>query len=79
MTLKEFNGLGYEEKLFIVMDKGVFLDNYVTTDIRMNLYAIDRFYVELVYDSEQNKIIEARSFSHGAELEKYATNLKMDY
>ena len=53
MTLKEFNILEHDERLFTVVDKGTFLDNFVTLDIRMNLYAIDKFFVELVYNGEE--------------------------
>ena len=72
MTLKEFNKLDFDAKLYKVVDEGTFLDNYVTDDIRMNLYAVDMFYVELVYDGDENKIIEVRSFKSGPELEKYS-------
>jgi len=50
----------------------VFLDNYVTKDIRINCYAIDKFFVEVVYDSEHNTITEVRSFKYGHSLDKYA-------
>ena len=56
MTLYEFNVLTLEEKQAIVWGKGVFLDNYVTKDIRLNCYAIDKFFVEVVYDGELNNI-----------------------
>lgn len=78
MTLKEFNNLTYDKKLFAVVDKGVFLDNYVTKEIRMNLYAIDKFYVELVYESVENKIVEVRSFNHGVELDKYGSHIRLN-
>ena len=77
MTLKEFNNQDHDTRLFTVVDKGTFLDNYVTTDIRMNLYAIDKFFVELVYDSDENKIIEVRSFKSGEELEKYTNHINL--
>lgn len=77
MTLYEFNLLNYDEKLFTAVDKGTFLDNYVTADIRMNLYAIDKFFVELVYDGEENKIVEVRSFKSGSELEKYTNHINL--
>jgi hypothetical protein len=77
MTLQEFNMLDHDTRLFTVVDKGTFLDNYVTTDIRMNLYAIDKFFVELVYDSDENKIIEVRSFKSGSELEKYTNHINL--
>ncbi len=74
MTLKEFNKLTYDEKIFIVVDKGTFLENYVTKEIRINLYAVAKFYVELVYESALNKIVEVRSFKFGHELDKYTIN-----
>ncbi len=77
MTLKEFNTLDYDNKLFAVVDKGTFLDNYVTTAIRINLYSVDKFYVELVYDPEQNKVVEIRSFKAGIQLDKYTNHLNL--
>jgi hypothetical protein len=72
MTLYEFNVFSLEEKQATVWDKGVFLDNYITKDIRINCYAIDRFFVEVVYDSEHNTITEVRSFKYGHSLNKYS-------
>ncbi|WP_308991617.1 hypothetical protein QLS71_006265 [Mariniflexile litorale] len=76
MSLEEFNDLNHDERLFTVVDKGVFLDNYVTVNIRMNLYSVGKFYVELVYDSEENKIVEVRSFKHGVQPNKYTSHIK---
>lgn len=71
MKLEDFNKLSFDEKLYMVVDKGTFIDNYVTNDIRMNCYAVERFFVELVYCPEKNKIIEVRSFNSGIDLDKY--------
>jgi len=38
------------KKQATVWDKGTFLDNYITKDIKINCYAIDKFFVEVVYD-----------------------------
>ena len=46
MTLYEFNILTLEEKQATVWDKGIFLDNYITKDIKINCYAIG---VYLIY------------------------------
>ena len=75
MTLYEFNILTLEEKQATVWDKGVFLDNYITNDIRLNCYAIDKFFVEAVYDGEQNVITEVRSFKSGQSLDKYSAKV----
>lgn len=71
MKLEEFNKLSFDEKLYMVVDKGTFLDNYVTKNIRLNCYSIDKFFVELVYCSKENIVIEVRSFDSGADLDKY--------
>ncbi|MFG6686231.1 hypothetical protein ACGK9U_06595 [Mariniflexile sp. HNIBRBA6329] len=77
MTLYNFNILSFEEKQAVVYDIGVFLDNYVTKDIRINCYAIDKFFVELVYNAEFNTITEVRSFKYGAEMEKYSKDITL--
>ena len=41
----------------------------------INCYAIDRFFVEVVYDGEQNVIIEVRSFKYGHSLDKYSPKI----
>ena len=76
MTLYEFNVLTLEEKQATTWKHGVFLDNYITDDIRMGCYAIDKFFVEVVYDSEQNVITEVRSFKYGHSLDKYSASFK---
>ena len=43
----------------------------------MNLYSVDKFYVELVYDGELNKISEVRSFKTGVSLDKYTAHLDL--
>ena len=76
MTLYEFNILTLEEKQATVWDKGTFLDNYVTKEERCNCYAIDKFFVEVVYDAEHNTITEIRSFKTGHLLDKYAVKFE---
>jgi hypothetical protein len=68
MTLYEFNILTLEEKQATVWDKGVFLDNYITKDIRINCYALDTFFVEVVYDAEHHVITVVKSFKYGHSL-----------
>ena len=76
MTLYEFNILTLEEKQATVWEYGTFLESFVTKDVRINCYAIDKFFVEVVYDGEQNVITEVRSFKSGYSLEKYSPSFK---
>ena len=62
MTLYEFNILELNERMEAVNQCGTFLDNFITKHIRINCYAIDKFFVEVVYDAEENVNIEVRSF-----------------
>jgi len=45
-----------------VWDNGVFIDSVVSEGFKMVLYAIDKFYVEVRYDSDSNKINGLKSF-----------------
>ena len=42
-------------------------------------YVINKFYVEVVYDTKNNKIIGVESFKTGKYLEKYFPNIKTEY
>jgi len=72
MTLYEFNILDHNSKLKVVWDKGIFLENHISNFERVNCYAIDKFFVEVVYDPGKNVITEVRSFKTGHRLNKYS-------
>lgn len=74
MTLYDFNKFELEEQLTTVWEKGVFLENHITTKEKCNCYAIDNFFVEVVYNAEHNVITEVRSFKSGHLLDKYSVN-----
>ena len=79
MTLYEFRMLNEDEQLTAVWDKGIFLENYITKTDKINCYAIDMFFVELVYDAKQNKITEVRCFKEGHRLDKYSPKFNTEY
>lgn len=37
-----------------------------------NLYAVDKFFVEVCYNSEQNKVVNIKSFRGGYLLDRYS-------
>ena len=75
MTLYEFNRLELNERMQAVNQYGTFLDNHITPKEKCNLYSIDMFFVEVVYNSEHNTITEICSFKTGKLLDKYSINL----
>ncbi len=76
MTLYEFNLLNDTQQFNAVWDRGVYLDSVEEDGVKINIYAIDMFFVEVCYDSKSNKIVEKRSFKEGHRLDKYSKNLK---
>jgi hypothetical protein len=72
MTLYGFNILELNERMEAVNQFGTFLDIYISKDIHINCYAIDKFFVEVVYDSEHNTITEVRPFKYGHSLDMYS-------
>jgi hypothetical protein len=76
MTLYEFNILDINQRMEAVNQLGTFLDNYIGNGERCSCYAIDKFFVEVVYDSEHNTITEIRSFKTMNLLDKYAVKFE---
>ncbi|MHA7843823.1 MAG: hypothetical protein ACX93I_10920 [Winogradskyella sp.] len=72
MNLYDFNKLDLNERMETVNQLGTFLDNYVTKDVRINCYAINKFFVEVHYDAEHNTITDVTAFKYGHNLDKYS-------
>lgn len=72
MTLYEFRLLDNQDQYNSIWNLGVFLDSVVEGKYKINIYAIDMFFVEVVYDTQSNTIIENRPFKEGHRLDKYS-------
>ena len=82
MTLYEFNTLSFKDKQAAVWEQGSFIENKSVERGRLehlSLYGIDKFFVELVYNRDTNKIVEVLSFKTGKYLEKYFPVIKTEY
>jgi hypothetical protein len=55
-----------------VNQQGVYLNNHFTKDEKFNLYAINMFFVEVCYNSVENKISGIKSFKSGNLLDRYS-------
>lgn len=76
MTLYEFNILEQQEQYETVLNGlGVYLDNFISGVKRYNLYAIDKFFVEVEYNTTKNKIVGLTAFKTGNKLDRYS-NIK---
>jgi hypothetical protein len=72
MTLYEFNLLDINNQMETVNQQGVYLDNHINKNEKFNLYAINMFFVEICYNSLENKISGIKSFKSGHLLDKYS-------
>lgn len=72
MTLYEFNCLDKEFQFDTIFRFGIFLDVSITGNVRYALYAIDKFFVEVAYDSKKNSLSGCKSFMTGQLLDKYS-------
>ncbi len=75
MTLYEFNLIDKEDQCHTVWNNGTFIDSVTSGDFKMVLYAIDKFFIEVQYDSERNRIIGMKSFKHGLLIDKYSGDI----
>ena len=72
MTLYEFNLLDINNQMETINRQGVYLDNHITKDEKFNLYAINMFFVEVCYNSLENKITNIKTFKSGHLLDRYS-------
>jgi hypothetical protein len=77
MKLYEFNPLGINNQMETVNQQGIYLDNHITKNEKFNLYAINMFFVEVCYNSIENKISGIKSFKSGNLLNRYSNIEKL--
>tara|TARA_B100002051_G_scaffold271872_1_gene307444 strand:- start:1091 stop:1339 length:249 start_codon:yes stop_codon:yes gene_type:complete len=77
-SINEFNTLIQHDQYDLVFTKGDFVNYYLNGNTRYALYALFRFFVEIEFNTTQNKIMNLVAFEEGKLLERYwiITNLK---
>ena len=75
VTLKDFLTLSRAKQFDVIFTIGDYLETRPEDNSQVILYAVDRFFVELYYDSKINKIKKIRAFEKGKILNKYSENL----
>ena len=71
MKLYDYIILSEDEQFNAVWNNGIHIDTFVNGNVKINLYAINDFFVEIYYDTVLNKIIAKKHFKHGHLLDKY--------
>jgi len=77
MTLYEFNMLDVNDMYQTTWDLGTHIDTAFSKSHRINLYSIDKFFVEIYYNPTSNKIEDIQSFIHGHSMDKYTGKVNL--
>lgn len=77
MEIYEFNMMDDLDKWDTLWQEGVFLMTRKKGDIKLNLYQLGEFYVEVRYDALNNVIERLRTFKTLALLEDYLDEIKI--
>ena len=64
--------LSEDEQYETVFSKGKFLDIVIEGNSKFVLYALDMFFVEVIWDIEEDQIIGLGQFKEGDSLDKYS-------
>jgi hypothetical protein len=71
LTLYDFNGMDETAQAEAVFSEGVYVDDRDDSGLKVQLYRLDNFYVEVYYDPKENKITRYRSFKSSGQLAPY--------
>jgi hypothetical protein len=72
MTLYEYKMLSEDDQWDAVFSIGKFLDIFMKGNSKYVVYAINKFFVEVEWDIENDKIIGKGEFKCGKTLDKYS-------
>ena len=72
MALYEYKTLSKDDPYDTVFSKGKFLDIVIEGNYKFVLYAIDKFFVEVIWDRAEDEIIGIGQFKEGDSLDKYS-------
>ena len=71
MTLYKYKMLSEDDQYDTVFSNGKFLDINIDGTTKYVLYALDMFFVEVIWDNEKDQIIGKGQFKEGDSLDKY--------
>ena len=72
MTFDEFVLKSDHEQYDMVFTKGEFVDFHLESSKRFALYSVFKFFVEVEYEVESNKIVRKTSFVEGDRIDIYS-------
>ena len=77
MKLYDYIKLPEEEQFNAVWNNGTHVDTFIDGNIKINLYAINNFFVEIYYNAVLNNIVDKKHFKQGELLDKYLNRINL--
>ena len=80
LTRNDFNKLNFENKLSTVYNSGEFVDSHITSvgeSKLLNLYSINKFHVEVIYDVVGTQVKGINTYKFGNEMNCFHPNMEM--
>jgi hypothetical protein len=71
LTLYDFNGMDKKMQAEAVFTEGVYVDDRDEDGLKVQLYRLGSFYVEVFYDPKRNEITRYHSFKSPGQLAVY--------
>ena len=78
MNNYEFNLLPLKEKAQCTWEHGTYLANRIESHFAINLYHVDKFFVEVWYHPEEVRINQIRSFKSKTCLDPYIDKIDIE-
>ena len=75
VSIDKFNKLSLDEKAWYIWNGAVFLHVHEDKKFRYNLFYMNNYYVELLYNNENNEIEKIRAFFSDSFLSPYLENI----
>lgn len=77
MQINEYNSLLIHQKAKIIGSTSTFICCYSDAHNSASLYAYEGFYIEVLWDSRTDRLIEIVAFNMGGRLDKYLDRIKL--
>jgi hypothetical protein len=77
MNLVDFAKLDNDEKAFKLFGGAKYLQSMMAGQNAITLYYLERFFVEVVIDVAERKILEITGFDRGERLDKYLDKIEV--
>lgn len=76
ITVEEFDALPDHEQYEILGKAGNFVEFRESENVSYELYAVDRFFVEVSYKKKEYVMIGLQAFNTGTKLDPYSSDMK---